>query len=746
MIRLFKLFIRLLMRLLYRVDVSGMENYEKSGERVLIIANHTSLLDGILLYAWLPETPFFAINTDIAAKKVFKPFLAFVSLFEMDAVNPISIKSVIKFIKENHKVVIFPEGRITVTGTQMKVYEGPGLIADKSDATILPIAIDGAQFSTFSYMKKRGFVRWFPKIKITVLAPEKTSVPENITGHARRKHAAMQMQDLMSKLAYTSVNQDTTLYSALTETINCFGKKHAVIEDFKRDKLTYKDLVLRSILLSQLIKKQTIAGEHIGVMLPNVNALPVLFFALQFIGRIPAMLNFSAGALAVKRACETAQLKTIYTSKAFIENAKLESMVDELKKDHTIIFLEDFRESIGLALKLKSLYMSRNPTRHYKKQNTNHNPDAAAVILFTSGSEGHPKGVVLTHRNLLSNYAQVKSHIYFNPSELVFTCLPLFHSFGINAGFLMPILGGARIFLYPTPLHYRIIPELIYQLGATIFFGTNTFLKNYARFAHPFDFNSLKFVVAGAEKLHEDTMALWANKYGMRIMQGYGVTETSPVISVNNLMCNKAGTVGRLIPDMEYYLEPVEGIENGGTLIVKGPNVMQGYLFHDKPGKVHPPSTDRGAGWYNTGDIAEIDAEGYITIKGRVKRFAKVAGEMVSLSTVEELASLTWPEKAHAAVAIADERKGEKIILVTELKEAKRKPLQETAKEHHFNELSIPRQVIAVDKIPVLGSGKTDYISLAKLVESSLDESKEENTSWMDKLSKLVNLDDAEKH
>lgn len=746
MIRLFKLFIRLLMRLLYRVDVSGMENYEKSGERVLIIANHTSLLDGILLYAWLPETPFFAINTDIAAKKVFKPFLAFVSLFEMDAVNPISIKSVIKFIKENHKVVIFPEGRITVTGTQMKVYEGPGLIADKSDATILPIAIDGAQFSTFSYMKKRGFVRWFPKIKITVLAPEKTSVPENITGHARRKHAAMQMQDLMSKLAYTSVNQDTTLYSALTETINCFGKKHAVIEDFKRDKLTYKDLVLRSILLSQLIKKQTIAGEHIGVMLPNVNALPVLFFALQFIGRIPAMLNFSAGALAVKRACETAQLKTIYTSKAFIENAKLESMVDELKKDHTIIFLEDFRESIGLALKLKSLYMSRNPIRHYKKQNTNHNPDAAAVILFTSGSEGHPKGVVLTHRNLLSNYAQVKSHIYFNPSELVFTCLPLFHSFGINAGFLMPILGGARIFFYPTPLHYRIIPELIYQLGATIFFGTNTFLKNYARFAHPFDFNSLKFVVAGAEKLHEDTMALWANKYGMRIMQGYGVTETSPVISVNNLMCNKAGTVGRLIPDMEYYLEPVEGIENGGTLIVKGPNVMQGYLFHDKPGKVHPPSTDRGAGWYNTGDIAEIDAEGYITIKGRVKRFAKVAGEMVSLSTVEELASLTWPEKAHAAVAIADERKGEKIILVTELKEAKRKPLQETAKKHHFNELSIPRQVIAVDKIPVLGSGKTDYISLAKLVESSLDESKEENTSWMDKLSKLVNLDDAEKH
>lgn len=746
MIRLFKFFIRLLMRLLYRVEVSGMENYEKSGERVLIIANHTSLLDGILLYAWLPDTPVFAINTDIAAKKVFKPFLSFVRLFEMDAVNPISIKSVIRFIKEDHKVVIFPEGRITVTGTQMKIYEGPGLIADKSNATILPISIEGAQYSTFSYMKGRGFTRLFPKINIVVLPPEKISISEEVKGHARRKNAAMQMQDLMHKLAYSSINQNTTLYSTLIESMSCFGKKQEIIEDFKRDKLNYNDLVLRSILLSQLIKKQTMAGENIGVMLPNVNALPVLFFALQFIGRIPAMLNFSAGTLTVKRACETAQLKTIYTSRAFIENAKLGSMIDELKKDHTIIFLEDFKESIGLALKLKSLYMSKNPARHYKKQNANHNPDAAAIILFTSGSEGHPKGVVLSHKNLLCNYAQVRCHIYFNPSELIFTCLPLFHSFGVNAGFLMPIFGGAKIFLYPTPLHYRIIPELIYQLGATIFFGTNTFLKNYARFAHPFDFNSLKIVVAGAEKLHEDTMSLWANKYGIRIIQGYGVTETSPVISVNNLMCNKAGSVGRLIPDMEYYLEPVEGITSGGNLMVKGPNVMQGYLFHDKPGKIHPPSTNRGAGWYNTGDIAEVDDEGYFTIKGRVKRFAKVAGEMVSLSAVEELASLTWPEKAHAAVAVADERKGEKIILVTELKEAKRKPLQETAKENHFNELSIPRQVIAVDKIPVLGSGKTDYMSLAKLVESNINENKEENTSWMDKLSKLVNLDESEKH
>ncbi len=744
MTRLFKLFWRLLLHLLYRVEVTGLENYEKAGDRVLIVANHTSLLDGILLYAWLPETPTFAINTEIASKKAFKPFLYFVRLFEMDAVNPLSIKSVIKFIKKNNKVVIFPEGRITVTGTQMKIYEGPGLIADKSDANILPVAIDGAQFSRMSYMKGRGFVRWFPKINIRVLPPEKITIPADVTGHDRRKIAALQMQDLMHKLAYSSFNQRNTLYSALLEASNSFGKKHEIIEDFNKTKLNYQQLILRSILLSRLIKKQAKAGEHIGILMPNVSAMPVLFFALQFIGRIPAMLNFTSGALAVNRACETAQIKTIYTSRRFIEAAKLEKLIDDLAQSYTVIYLEDFKQDINLKTKLSALFMSRNPARYYAKQNLNKNPDAAAVILFTSGSEGHPKGVVLSHQNILANYTQVRCHIYFNPSELVFSCLPLFHSFGLNAGFLMPLFGGAKIFLYPTPLHYRLIPELIYELGATIFFGTNTFFKGYARYAHPYDFNSLKFAVAGAEKLHDDTALLWANKYGIRIMQGYGVTETSPVIAVNNLMSNKAGTVGRVIPDMEYYIKPVEGIERGGHLVVRGPNVMQGYLYHDKPGKIHPPSTERGAGWYDTGDIAEIDKEGFITILGRAKRFAKIGGEMISLSAVEELATLTWPDINHAAVAIYDERKGEKIVLVTEYKQAERKPLQEVAREKNMGELIVPKKIIVVDKIPTLGSGKTDYISLAKLAES--DNTDKEESGWMNKVSKLVKHDSPERN
>ena len=735
MITLAKFFLRLLLRLLYRVEVTGLENYEKAGQRVLIVANHTSLLDGVLLYAWLPETPTFAINTEIASRSYFKPFLRFVNLFEMDPLNPLSIKSMVKFIKQNRKAVMFPEGRITITGTLMKVYEGPGLIADKSQATILPIAIDGAQYSRLSYMKGRSVVYWFPKVKMHVLPPEQIALKDRMSGHERRHQAAMQMQDIMYRAVYKCTNTHITLFESLIESRNRFGNKKIILQDLSREELDYKSVILRSLVLSGLIKKRTLADEYIGVLLPNVNALPITFFALQYIGRIPAMLNYTSGALTIKRCCNTAGIKTILSSRRFVEKAKLENVMEELEIDFTIIYLDDLKQEVSLFGKLLALYKSRNPTRHYLKQQINTNPNAAAVILFTSGSEGQPKGVVLSHRNLLSNFAQVRCHINFKTSDIVFCCLPLFHSFGLNAGCLMPELGGGMVFMYPTPLHYRIIPELIYEIQATIFYATNTFFKGYARYAHPYDFDSLDYVVAGAEKLHEDTMQLWMHKFGKRILQGYGVTETAPVISVNNKMQSKSGTVGRIMPDMEYYIKPVEGIEKGGHLVVKGPNVMLGYLLHDKPGVIQPPSTERGAGWYDTGDIADVDKQGFITILGRAKRFAKVGGEMVSLSAVEELAAMAWPNVPHAAVSVYDERKGERIILVTEYKKAERKELQEMARKHHIGEMTIPREVIVVDKIPVLGTGKTDYITLNKQLESGTEA---QGAGWVNKLKKIV--------
>lgn len=738
MFKLIKFLLRCLLRLLYRVEVTGLEYYKQAGNRVLIIANHTSLLDGVLLYAWLPETPTFAINTDIAEKKAFKFYLMFVDLFRMDPTNPLSLKSMIKFLKGDRKAVIFPEGRITKTGSLMKVYEGPGLVADKSNATILPIAIDGAQFSPFSYMKGRGRVIWFPHIKLTILPPEKISVPDDIQGHDRRKAVALKLQDLMYKLIYSSFNYRTTVFDAILNAADRYGKDLEIIEDINRNSLTYKQLIIRSFILGSAIRSDTTTGEHVGILMPNVTTTTILFLSLQYLDRVPAMLNFTAGTHALLSSCKTGQIDTIYTSRKFIENAKLETLAEELEQHKKIIYLEDLKDRITIIDKITGLLRNKYAHFHYRRSVTRLDPDKPAVILFTSGSEGVPKGVVLSHSNLLSNYAQVSCHIDFQPTDIVFSCLPLFHSFGLNAGCLMPLIGGSKVFLYPTPLHYRIIPELVYEMGATILFGTNTFFKGYARHAHPYDFYSLRYAVAGAEKLRDDTLQLWMEKFGVRILQGYGVTESSPVISVNTPMQCKIGTTGRPMSGMEYYLKPVAGIEQGGRLVVKGPNVMLGYLLHDREGNIQPPSTEKGPGWYDTGDIATIDSEGFISILGRAKRFAKIGGEMVSLTAVEEIAMQIWPEFTHAAINLPDEKKGEKIILVSNNRQADRKQYQEYTRLNKIGELYIPRKIILTEDFPLLASGKTDYITLTELANSA----EQSGSGWLEKISRFVKKQD----
>lgn len=740
MLALAKFLLRTLLKLLYRVEVSGLENYARAGKRVLIVANHTSLLDGILLYLWLPERPTFAINTHIARKKIFRPFLWFVDLFIMDPTSPLSIKSMIKFIREDRKAVIFPEGRITLTGSLMKIYEGPALIADRADAMVLPVAIDGAQFSTFSYMKGKGRVVWFPKIKITILPPEKISLPDDIQGHERRNRVAMQLQDIMFKLTYASFNFRTTIFGALLHASKRYGKNRLILEDIERQPLSYHDLITRAVILGRHIRRSSDAGEHIGVLLPNVTTTMVIFVALQYIGRIPAMLNYTGGIKAMQRACNTAGIKTIYTSRKFIHNANLQELAAKLEQQVTLVYLEDLREQITLIDKLAGVIAAKFIHRNYPAQKYAVNPDNPALVLFTSGSEGNPKGVVLSHSNILSNYAQVSCHVDFQTRDVLFSCLPLFHSFGLNAGSLMPLFGGSRVFLYPTPLHYRNIPELIYELGATILFGTNTFLKNYAQHAHPYDFYNLRYVVAGAEKLRRDTQQMWMEKFGIRILQGYGVTEASPVIAVNTPMANKIDTVGRFLTGIQGYLKPINGIEHGGRLVVKGPNIMLGYLLAGED-NIQPPETERGPGWYDTGDIADIDEEGFISILGRAKRFAKIGGEMVSLTAVEELAMHLWPGFNHAAVNLPDEKKGEKIILVTENENATRRHFQEYARKSGVGELYIPRRVVLTDALPLLGTGKTDYNTLTELV---IAEDKSES-GWLNKLTYLVKKPDQEK-
>ena len=712
-----KQIIRFILQLLFRVEVEGLENYHKAGQRVMIIANHTSFLDAVLLSVFLPDRLTFAINTQMAKKWWISPFGKIVRLFPMDPVNPLSIKSFIKDLEQDKRSVIFPEGRITVTGTLMKIYDGPGLIALKSGAMVLPIRIDGAQYSIFSRLKGIERLQLFPKIKLTILAPQKIELDDSFVGRSRRIEAGKILKKIMTDMIYSTSNKQMTIMDKLLNARDIHGAGQVILEDVERQPLDYRKVLLKSSILSRLMAEQTQANEIVGLLLPNTNATVLSFFALQSIARVPAMLNYTAGYKGLLSAIETAQIKTIYTSKRFINLAKMDDLIILLEKQVNIIYLEDLRDKVTWQDKAYGIFCSLFPKILYAQQWQSVQPEDPAVVLFTSGSEGVPKGVVLSHKNILSNTLQLGTKIDFNKNDVILNALPLFHSFGLSTATLVSVLNGMKVFLYPSPLHYRIIPEVAYDINATMLFGTNTFLKGYAKFAHNYDFYSIRYVCAGAEAVQKETRELYAEKFGLRILEGYGATETSPVISMNTPIDYKTGSVGTMLPGMEYQLKKVPGIEQGGQLFVQGPNIMKGYLRNENPGVLEPVESEFGEGWYDTGDIVDIDADGFITIKGRVKRFAKIGGEMVSLLMVEDMAAQCWPEEMHAVISIPDRSKGEQLVLVTTRQDTQRKELSVYAKENNIGEINVPKKIIEVEKLPLMGTGKTDYQALKGIIE-----------------------------
>lgn len=715
-----KVMVRWMLTRLYRVELKGMENYRQAGARVLIVANHASYVDGVLLYAFLPDKLTFAVNTHIAKAWWVRIGLAFINFLPVDPTNPLSVKRLIHYLRRDNKAVIFPEGRITVTGSLMKVYQGPGLVADRSGAALLPLRIDGAQFTPFSRLRGGERLRWFPKITLTILPPRRFILSGDLKGRTRRNTVGQMLADLMTEMMFTTSNYQRTVFQSLLDARRIHGGRRVVVEDVERKPLNYSQVIIRAFILGERIARETMPGERVGILLPTAVSTVVTLMALYAYGRVPAMLNFTAGIRGMHAAVTATQLHIVYTSRQFIAAAKLAGIITRLGTGLKIVYLEDIRDSFSWMDKIRGRYAALLAQRSFSRCSGNVRPSEAAVVLFTSGTEGLPKGVVLSHANLLANRAQIASRFAFSTQDVVLNVMPLFHAFGLTGGTLLPLLSGIRTFFYPTPLHYRIIPEIAYDINATIMFGTNTFLAAYARFAHPFDFYSLRYVFAGAEKLKEETRRIWVDKFGLRIFEGYGVTETAPALAVNTPMDYRAGSVGRLLPGVEYHLEAVPGIEKGGRLLVRGPNVMLGYLSADRPGRVIFPTFIDGEEWYDTGDVVDVDSEGYIWILGRAKRFAKLGGEMVSLSAVEEMAGQTWPGSANAALSLPDPQKGEKLILLTEQSDATRQQLLEQARQIGLSEINVPRRLFRVHKIPLLGSGKIDY-SAARVLAERLD-------------------------
>ena len=704
-------FAMLIFRTAYGLEVTGLENLPPAGSRTVITPNHTSFMDGPVMHALLPSYASFAVDSGIAEAWWVKPFLKLINAHTMDPTKPFATRDLINIVKGGETLVIFPEGRLTVTSGLMKVYEGAGLIADKADAYVVPVRIEGLERTPFSFLRVTQLAKMrFPKVRVAIQPPRKLSLDPALTGRERRRAAGAALNDIMVESAVRNARIDWTLFEALATAKAERDVGAVMIEDPLRTRLTYKKLFAGAQVLGAKLEAFAPAGAAVGVLLPNTAGVVVTFYALQGIGRVPAMLNYTAGPVNVEAACKTAKVEVVLTSRAFIDKARLGDMIIRLEAaDIRVVYLEDVRGTISFADKLKGLMAGVTPR-------VKRDPNSPAVILFTSGSEGTPKGVVLSHRNILANVAQSLTTVPANAEDKVFNALPVFHSFGLTAGLVMPLTAGTPVYLYPSPLHYRIVPELIYQTNATIVFSTDTFLNGYARSAHPYDFRSVRLILAGAEAVKKGTRDIYMERFGQRILEGYGVTETSPVLAINTPVANKVGSVGRLSPLMDMRLDPVPGIEEGGRLFVRGPNVMLGYMKSDNPGVIEPPVD----GWHDTGDIVAVDRNGFISIKGRAKRFAKIGGEMISLAAVEALAAEVWPSLVPVVVAVPDARKGERLILVTTDNSAAREQLLRAAKAKGMSELSVPAELMVVDRIPLLGSGKPDFVSVAALVKERL--------------------------
>ncbi len=706
--------VRLILRVLFRLRGYN-ESVLKTPGPVLLIPNHTSWFDWLLVGVFLDrDWKFVVSSTSAQTSWLHRKIMLNRRTFPIDTASPYAVKRMAEYLQDNGRLVLFAEGRLSRTGTLMKLFDGTGFLLHKTNAKVITCYLRGA--NRLAYSPNPGLKKWFPTITAhfsKVLTPPKL---EHLSTTQSRAQLTAWLRDQL-------VNQQfdvemafgpRDLLSAIVATA-CERPKQVILEDASHQTLTYRRLLVAADVLSRPLRSSlSPEANHVGVLLPNVNAVPVLMLSLWRIGKVPAILNFSTGPAVMLACSQLAGFKQIVTSRAFLDRAKLK--IDSLTgAGIQIVYLEDLRSQVSSTTKFASLFRMTWNAAALSLPSDAPGDSQPAVILFTSGSEGVPKGVALTHKNILANIRQMLAVTDITDVDRVFNCLPLFHSFGLTVGALLPLVRGAYCYIYPSPLHYRVIPAVFYDRDCTILLSTNTFLNGYGRKAHPYDFRTMRYLFAAAEKLQEATATDWSHKFGVRILEGYGATECAPCVSVNTPLLPKHGSVGRLLPGMEYKLEPVEGVDDGGRLFVRGPNVMQGYLNGDANAKFKSLG-----GWYDTGDIVSVDPEGYLFIRGRLKRFAKVSGEMVSLTAVEDALAGAFPQYGLrcqvAVVTRPDEGKGEALIAVTNEPKLQLDDLRTAIKAKGLSNLSVPREIKVVREIPKLGTGKINHRELAKLI------------------------------
>ncbi|WP_404926975.1 AMP-binding protein [Mesorhizobium sp. ORM16] len=690
-------------KLAYRISDSRIAIARDAVAPVIYVISHQSHFEPALMLSLLPDDTLHILDGASARAPWLEPWRELGRTIAFNAEHVFVSRRLVRVLKGKGRLAVYLPDAVEPDVKSFRLFRAVTRIAMQADARIVPIFVGGARDLPVSLTPASiAPRRWFPRLSISALEP--MTIAELVARIPDQASNTNALFDRFAEARFAAADLDRGLFLAMRDAATRVGASHPIIEDVVSGALSYRKLFIGARVLGRRFETVTAPGEAVGLLLPNADGVVLSLVGLLSAGRVAAMINYTAGPASVTAAIRTAVIRTVVSSRAFIEKADLGDIVTAVEKGGAkFLWLEDTRASVTALEKLTAALLWRRPLQRQ---------DAAkpAVILFTSGSEGTPKAVVLSHKNLYANAMQAEARVTISPADILLNVLPVFHSFGLTGGTILPLVTGVKLFLYPSPLHYKIIPEIARKVKPTVMFGTDTFLANYARAAKDGDFSSLRFVVAGAEAVKPETRRTYRERFQAEIIEGFGLTEAAPVVAVNTAIHSRDGTVGRLLPAIRMKLEPVEGIDGAGRLWLDGPNMMMGYMTADRPGELQ-----RLEGWHDTGDIVSVDREGFITIRGRAKRFAKIAGEMVSLGAVEMLVQSLWPEERHAAVAVPDKRRGERIVLVTTADDASAEELRQFGKKAGAAELMVPNDIVKVEEIPALGSGKTDYVSARRL-------------------------------